>query len=174
MLYTKKGDKGTTTIFSCDQRISKSSKIAEALGALDELNSFLGICKTKTRKNIDKMLIDRIQNNLFIIQAQVAGADKLVNSEETKHIENIIDKVESKLTKIDSFIVPGANEISAFFDFVRTIARRAERRVVDVDEEKKVKIDNETLIFLNRLSSLFYALARHAAQKTSKEKTPKY
>ncbi len=50
MLYTRKGDDGTTKTFSCDQRISKSSSIAEALGALDETNSFLGLCKVRSQK----------------------------------------------------------------------------------------------------------------------------
>ena len=174
MLYTKKGDKGTTTLFGCDQKISKSSAITEALGCLDELNSYLGICKTKSKRKIDRVLIDRIQNNIFIIQAQVAGAKKNFMNTEIEHTENIINKIEKKLTKIKTFVVPGANEISAHFDFARTIARRAERRVVAVHDENLVKIEDEALVFLNRLSSLLYALARHAAQKTGIEKTPKY
>ena len=75
MLYTRKGDNGTTKTFGCDQRISKSSAITEALGSLDEINSFMGICKVKSEKeklilsdgtHFSKM-IHEVQKNLFII-----------------------------------------------------------------------------------------------------------
>jgi len=61
MLYTRKGDSGTTKTFGCDQRISKSSTIAEALGSLDEINSFLGLCKVKARK--EKLLIGKLSRS---------------------------------------------------------------------------------------------------------------
>jgi cob(I)alamin adenosyltransferase len=171
MIYTKKGDDGKTSLFSCNQRISKSSAITEALGCLDEINSYLGVIKAKSS---DKDLIHRIQNNLFTIQAQVAGANKKINDEEIENIEKIISDIEKKLPEIKSFLISGANEFSANFDFARTLARRAERRVVAVSEEGIVKIDSKTLIYLNRLSSLLYVLARLAAQESGKEESPKY
>src|SRR3989338_11289824 len=83
MLYTKKGDDGTTKTFGCDQRISKSSNIAEALGSLDEINSFLVLCKVQAVHLGYKLgetslaeIIHNIQKNLFIIQAELAGAPK--------------------------------------------------------------------------------------------------
>ena len=92
MLYTRKGDTGTTKTFGCDQRVSKSSNIAEALGSLDEINSFLGLIKIKSagiKFNLSSPLIvseavNRIQQDLFIIQAQVAGAQKNVPAQKTK------------------------------------------------------------------------------------------
>ncbi len=191
MLYTKKGDDGKTSIFStkggpasswgCDQRLSKSSAITEALGCLDEANSFLGVCKAKT-KNIEyrisnteiSEIVYRVQNDLFIIQAQVAGADKGIKNEEVKYIESIIDNIEKELPPIKSFLISGSNEISASFDFARTLARRAERRVVAVSEEGITKINSQTLVYLNRLSSLLYALARLMAQESGVEIAPKY
>ncbi|MFH1455317.1 MAG: cob(I)yrinic acid a,c-diamide adenosyltransferase [bacterium] len=174
MLYTKKGDDGKTNIFGCDQRFSKSSSIAEALGCLDEINSYLGVCKAKITNAKKKDLIQRIQNNLFIIQAQVAGADKKIKNEEVKYLEKIINNIEKKLKPIKTFLISGANEISANFDFARTLARRAERRVVAVSEEGIAKIDSKTLMFLNRLSSLLYALARYEAVRSGTEESPKY
>lgn len=174
MLYTKNGDDGKTNTFGCDQRISKSSAIAEALGCLDEINSYLGIVKTKVENKKDKELIHRIQNNLFIIQAEVAGADKKIKAEEIKYLEEIINNIEKELPPIKSFLISGANEISASFDFARTLARRAERRVVAVSEEGITKIDSETLVYLNRLSSLLYALARLFAKESGTEEAPKY
>jgi cob(I)alamin adenosyltransferase len=173
-LYTKKGDDGKTNIFGCDQRLSKSSAIAEALGCLDEINSNLGIIKSKIGDLKDKKIIHDIQNNLFIIQAQVAGAGKKIKEDEVKNLEKIINDIEKKLPPIKSFLISGANELSANFDFARTLARRAERRVVAVSEEGIAKIDEQTLAFMNRLSSLLYAFARKSAQESGMEEAPKY
>ncbi len=172
-LYTKKGDGGTTGLFGCDQRMSKSSAIAEALGTLDEINSFLGLCKTNPEAK-NKLLdgksfadmIDWIQQNLFIVQAHVAGADKTIAEEKIKHMEEAIDAIEKELPPIKTFFVSGGTSLAAQFDFARTLARRAERRIVAVSEEENTKIDDTILIFLNRLSSLLYALARLANHKS--------
>jgi len=169
MLYTRKGDGGTTKTFGCDQRISKSSAVAEALGALDEANSFLGLVRAKTSKMSFKTkngrtdfpeLILEVQQNLFIIQAEVAGSTLSIDKEKISKIENIVDEIEKVLPPIKSFFLSGGTEISAIFDFARTLSRRAERRVVAAKEEEKITISAETLSYLNRLSSLLYALAR--------------
>jgi cob(I)alamin adenosyltransferase len=168
MLYTRKGDNGTTKTFGCDQRISKSSAIAEALGSLDEINSFLGFCKVKSKENKLELsdgvsfskIIHDTQKNLFIVQAEVAGSKMAISKDKIKEIEIIIDWVEKELPSIKSFFISGGTELGAMFDFARTIVRRAERRVVGVAEEKKVEINENTLAYLNRLSSLLYALAR--------------
>ncbi|MEI7480241.1 MAG: cob(I)yrinic acid a,c-diamide adenosyltransferase [bacterium] len=185
MLYTKKGDDGLTTAFGCDQRISKSSAITEALGALDETNSFLGICKAKIKKDnqSDRKILDikisdlteDIQNNLFVVQAEVAGADKNITTENIELIEKIIGEIEKELPPIKTFIVSGSCIHSANFDFARTLVRRAERRVVAVGEEGKVVVSKYTLIYLNRLSSILFAVARLlAVQSEVKEMPPKY
>ena len=158
MLYTRKGDSGTTKTFGCDQRISKSSLVAEALGSLDETNSFLGIIRAKNTKYSE--LILEVQQNLFIIQAEVAGSTLSITKEKIKEVEDIVDEIENSLPPIKSFFLSGATETSALFDFARTLVRRAERRVVETKEEGKIKISDETLSYLNRLSSLLYALAR--------------
>lgn len=178
MLYTRKGDKGDTSAFGCCQRFSKNSALAESLGSLDEINSLLGICKVKAKKFKIKNLklnivIEQIQQNLFIIQANIAGADKKISRENIRFIEEVMDMIEKKLPPIKSFFVSGGSEISALFDYSRTVCRRAERRSVALSETKK--IDEEVLIYLNRLSSLLYALARFVNFKLEiKEQPPKY
>lgn len=181
MLYTKNGDNGKTSIYGCDQRISKSSAITEALGSLDEVNSFLGVCKAQIHDSgfmiQDKKvwdIIHRVQNNLFTIQAQVAGADKKILEEDVLWLEKVISEIDKELPKIKSFLISGANDISANFDFARTLARRAERRVVAVSEENITKIDEFTLSYMNRFSSLLYALARYFASKSGVEESPTY
>ena len=183
MLYTRKGDDGKTGTFGCDQRISKSSAIAEALGSLDEINSFLGICKVLSEREKFSLadgtpfaqIIHEAQKNLFIIQAEVAGSKMSITEEKVKEIEKIIDNIEQELPPIKSFFISGGTKPAAFFDIARTIARRAERRVVQVAEEKDVVVSVHTLSYLNRLSSLLYALARLSNHKSGiKEDSPDY
>ncbi|MFA5840658.1 MAG: cob(I)yrinic acid a,c-diamide adenosyltransferase [Candidatus Paceibacterota bacterium] len=169
MLYTRKGDNGTTKTFACDQRISKSSTVAEALGSLDEVNSFLGLARAKTagasfkiknkKINFAELLLD-VQQNLFIVQAEVAGATLFITADKIKKIESIVDEIEKALPPIKNFFISGATEIGGIFDFARTLSRKAERRVVAAKEEGKITMSEETMAYLNRLSSLLYALAR--------------
>jgi cob(I)alamin adenosyltransferase len=116
MLYTRKGDNGTTKTFGCDQRISKSSIVAEALGALDEINSFLGLARAKSIKRVLKTeeveikfpdLILEVQQNLFIVQAEVAGSTLNISKDKIIKIEKIIDDIEKLLPKINSFFISG-------------------------------------------------------------------
>jgi len=184
MLYTGKGDDGRTNTFGCDQRISKSSNIAEALGSLDEINSFLGLVKIKAkdayfvlpnRRLLLAETINQIQQDLFIIQAELAGAGKTISEEKVKWLEAIINDIEKTLPPITTFFVSGGTELAALSDIARTIARRAERRVVGVSEENIQTVNKETLAYLNRLSSILYAFARVANFTAGvNEETPKY
>ncbi len=163
------------------QRVSKSSTIAEALGTLDEINSFLGICKEKSRlhslagatagkarsglavppNNMSvHELVHQTQQNLFIVQAELAGADKHITRDKVTETETTINEIEKLLPPITTFFISGGTELAAHFDFARTLARRAERRVVAVQEEGIRAIADDTRAYLNRLSSLLYALAR--------------
>ena len=99
MLYTKKGDRGTTKTLrqKKGERISKASCQTEALGALDEFNSFLGLVKVRVKNLKWKItgqacenIINEVQQNLFIIQAEVAGADKTIKAGKIKELENYI------------------------------------------------------------------------------------
>jgi cob(I)alamin adenosyltransferase len=181
-LYTKKGDKGDTGIFGCDQRISKSSAVAEALGVMDEINSYLGLNKVKAKESkfavgeisFEKIIHDT-QKNLFIVQAELAGAMESISEKKIKKVEKIIDDIEKQIPHVDNFFISGGTELSAMFDFARTLARRAERRVVAVSEEGKVGISSFTLQYLNRLSSLLYAIARLSNRLSGiKEQSPDY
>jgi len=207
MLYTKKGDNGTTKTFGCDQRISKSSATAEALGSLDEINSFLGLCKVQAvhlgfQLNNTSLaeIVHDIQKNLFIIQAEVAGAPKTITEDKVRELEEIVDNIEKELPPIKSFFISGGMPdmtkwqmggagLGAIFDIARTIARRAERRVIAVSDEvsqpellapngeenKREEISKQTKAYLNRLSSALYALARLSNYKVGiMEESPDY
>jgi len=119
-------------------------------------------------------ILENVQQNLFIIQAAVAGADKNITDAKVKSIEKIVDSIEKELPPIKSFFLPGANELSAFLDYARTVARRTEREVVRFSEKDK-EVSAEILAYLNRLSSLLYALVRFVNAKSNvKEIPPSY
>ncbi len=194
-LYTGKGDGGTTKFFGCppdsptakpgragdQKRVSKSSNVAEALGSLDELNSFIGIVKIHPKAFSFLVLgasyvqiLEEIQENLFIICAHVAGADKNISEKKVVEIEKIIAQCEKELPPIKTFTVAGGTELSAYLDFARTLARRAERKVVATNDELGI-ISSEILKYMNRLSSVLFALARLTNLKSGiKETSPSY
>ncbi len=182
--FTGQGDQGTTKIFGCNKQISKSSAVAEALGSLDEANSFLGVGKACGRGyqlqagreswELESVLHD-LQEGLFIVQAQVAGADKRLTGSRIKKMEKQLRRIERALPPITSFLVPGGDRLSAHLDVARVKIREAERRVVAVAEEGKVSVPSTTLAYLNRLSSLLYALVRLVNhQEEAEEKAPTY
>lgn len=182
MLYTRKGDDGKTKKFGCDQRMSKNSSTAEALGTLDEANSFLGLVKVRSKSikwkvggmKVEK-IIDWAQNGLFIVQAEVAGAEKTIDEGKVKQMEIWVDAMEKAMPPIKTFFVSGGTEMAAMLDISRTLARKAERRVVAGEESGEIKVSKETLAFMNRLSSLFYAMARLTNHKSGiKEEMPDY
>ncbi|MFI5260290.1 MAG: cob(I)yrinic acid a,c-diamide adenosyltransferase [Candidatus Paceibacteria bacterium] len=177
MLYTGKGDTGTTTAFGCNQqRISKSSELPEALGALDELNAFLGFVKMRSLE--EKRIRDTLlaaQETLFIIQAEAAGADKRVGKESVENIEAIVNAIEKEILPLKGFSIAGGTELSALLDVARTLARRAERRLIAVEEAKVRELSPETKAYMNRLSSLLFALARLANHLAGvAEENPRY
>ena len=189
MLFTGKGDGGTTKAFdtASGQRISKSSELPEALGTLDELNSFIGLAKVKAvtlhdplspvgkKKLKTSVLLADIQETLFIVQAEVAGAPKKVGKVKVNQAALIINTIESLMPPITNFTVAGGTELSAILDVARTIARRAERRVIGITEQGLRKVSPNTTAYLNRLSSLLFALARYANESSGiKRETPKY
>jgi cob(I)alamin adenosyltransferase len=187
-LYTGKGDGGTTKTFGKDQkRISKSSELPEALGTLDELNSFIGLCKVRSQRDFDpsfsvgkrvfktSVILDDIQQTLFIMQAEVAGAQKKISKAKVAKVEMLVNAMEKLMPPITTFSVAGGTELSAMIDVARTLSRRTERRLVAVDELGLRKISVHTKAYANRLSSLLFALARYANAAAGLEReTPKY
>ncbi len=187
MLYTRKGDQGTTKAIDSKDRISKASPLPEALGTLDELNSFLGFIRAalprlgdipipfkKTTKSAITV-VRAIQEHLFIVQAQLAGSDKRLLAWKVTWLETLTDSMEANMPPIKSFSIPGATETSAMFDVARTLARRAERRVVAVHEDGMREMPEVSRQYLNRLSSILFACARYATMYAGKvEENPSY
>lgn len=174
--YTGKGDKGKSYVGK--KSVSKTCLEVEALGQLDELNSMLGVLKSQ---RISKSLINtlhKIQENLFTIQSHVANI--MLNesfkvpefkNDKVKEIENIIDYIEKRLPPLKKFVISGTNQTSAWLDLARAKARNVERSVLKIKKINNLNPDIRT--YLNRLSSLFFALARREA-RDKKESNPSY
>jgi len=130
MFYTRKGDDGTSGLFNFKDRFQKDSPIYDALGSVDELNSLLGVLRART-SSVKTLSVSNelftIQNCLFIVQAELAGADKKLSKRNVEDLETTIGRIEFYIENPNSFIVPGATVESALYDYARSVARRAER-----------------------------------------------
>lgn len=166
-IYTKTGDAGQTGLFGGD-RVSKASARVEAYGDVDELNSVLGI----VRADLDlgtrfETLLEAIQSRLFDLGAELAnerGKDlgiPLVDEDDVVAMEHAIDHAEDELAPLRTFVLPGGSRLAAHLHLARTVCRRAERRVVAL-AESGATVRPEVLRYLNRLSDLFFVLARLA------------
>lgn len=157
-------------------RVSKASELPETLGTLDELNAFIGFVKMRalqTPRIADTLRV--VQEKLFIVQAEVAGAGKHLVHTDVEAIEKIVNDIEQEIPPLKSFSIAGGTELSALLDVARTLSRRAERRVVGVIEAGLREISPETKAYMNRLSSLLFALARLANHLAGvPEENPKY
>lgn len=166
-LFTGKGDTGTTKLFDSPPgvRITKSSPLFEALGMLDELNTLVGWCKVAcVQEKIDdreiKNILREVQDHLFTVQAEVAGAQKTVPETSTPALSVLIESIEHQLPPITTFLVPGGTELSSRLDVARAVSRRVERRLVGLHESGERLISDTSRAYTNRLSSLLYALTR--------------
>jgi len=183
--YTGKGDSGESRVGR--RKISKNNPLFDFLGGLDELNSWLGLCRVGAAKLSSRFgrqidvarILKEIQESLFIIQAEAAAGafgyskSPKISEEKTKYLEMVIEGIDKVVPKIEKFIIPGGSELAAKLDFGRTIARRIERLAKRYNEKKK--LSKSLLQFLNRLSSLLFALARYVNFKLGlKEENPSY
>lgn len=169
-IYTKKGDKGRTSLFT-GKKVSKTAVRIEAIGTIDELNSVIGVVISQIRNpksEILKELIE-IQKDLFEVGASLANPltkRKFNISYRVRYFEKIIDEMTAKMPKLSNFILPGGTSAGAFLHIARTVCRRAERRVVGLF--LKESIDKEILVYINRLSDLFLTMSRFVNFKEKK------
>lgn len=169
--YTGQGDNGESAILGQSEKISKTDAVFEVLGALDELNSYLGVCRSLTEDKKIASALKETQENLFIIQAELGGAKIAFAENKIKELEKTIDEFSEFVGPITKFTIPGGDLLSARLDYARALARKAERRAASVRE----KISPASLGYLNRLSSLLFVLARYVNKKTgATEEHPSY
>lgn len=151
-IYTKTGDKGETKVFDKKTgeltKVSKTSCKIAAIGAIDELNSFLGVVGDLTE----------IQGDLFTINSILAGSKLRFSKTKTRKLEKQLDKWEGSLPVQKNFIFYGGTPRASQIFFARALARHAEREVVEFSKEQKVS--EAILIYFNRLSDYLFMLGR--------------
>ncbi len=172
------GDKGITDLYF-SKRVSKCSIEVQALGDLDELNSFIGLARSKTRSRKEKALLENIQNTLFRISSEIAvGSEKrkkmgtLLKKDDAEWIKTIVCQLDQKVRPESCFYTPGEGELSAILHVARAVARRAERSVVTLFAEDKIK-NEYLLVYMNCISDLFFLMARKNRTKKKAAKTVK-
>lgn len=185
-LYTGKGDNGTSKLFNTPsgERLSKAGAVFGALGNVDEVNSFLGLCKIQAEEDGFRLgnsgpflseIIHEVQETLFIIQAELAGSEVKLVDDKIREVEHIVEYIDNVLPEIKTFFISGGTKGAALFDTARTIVRRAERAIVNALETGNITPSANTVSYMNRLSSLFYALARYVNFLSGEsEEAPKY
>ncbi|MGK9172841.1 two-domain cob(I)yrinic acid a,c-diamide adenosyltransferase PduO [Yokenella regensburgei] len=182
-IYTRTGDAGTTALFS-GQRVSKTHPRVETYGTLDELNSALSLCACAVRSPESRALLEAIELQIFWFSAELASESetpspeqRYISAGEIEALERAIDTAMSLVDSVHSFILPGRCEAAARLHFARTLARRAERRLVELNEQ--INVRQVLMRYINRLSDCLFALARledHLAhqEKVIREVTTRY
>jgi cob(I)alamin adenosyltransferase len=162
-IYTRKGDQGKTDLFS-GERVKKYNIQVEAYGVVDELNSCLSIARSKVDdKEIYKPL-KNIQQNLFVVGAELASRkNNLENKIESKDVNELEEKIDFFKKMVDlqnSFSIPGESETGSYLDLARTVCRRAERRIFELNDVENYDLNNYLLEYINRLSDLLFVLSK--------------
>lgn len=168
-VYTKTGDKGTTGIHG-GARVPKDDPRIEANGCLDELNAQIGIIRSLLpAEDAWQELLHTIQRELMVVMSHVATPSGIVNPNPlsaaalTRRCEQEMDDMTVELTDHGYFLLPGGTPVSAQLQFARTVARRAERRLWTL--HRLDPVDESILMLVNRLSDLFFVMARMEMQR---------
>lgn len=171
-IYTKTGDKGETSLVS-GNRISKSNLRIDLYGELDELNSRVGVCASQLEADLEFQQIVNflhiLQSAIFDLGSNLACEDEnrlkyklpQLTDEFITDLEQEIDRLDSELLPLKTFILPGGSVVSANIHLCRTNARKVERKLVYFNQTEGEPLPGNSLIFLNRLSDYFFVLARY-------------
>ena len=164
-VYTKTGDKGTTSLVG-GIRINKADVRLEAYGTVDELNSHIGLLSAYVKDETIDDVLTRIQSDLFIVGTHLATDQSqtplypsaILPENEVEFIENEIDKILSELPEKLGFVLPGGGHAGAMAHVCRSVCRRAERCIVGLSSNSIV--GDEIIQYVNRLSDYFFVLAK--------------
>jgi len=168
-IYTRTGDKGTSGLVTGERR-SKSDLIFDAIGTVDETSAVIGMARihvSETHPQLDAML-SRIQNDLFDLGADLATPESdglsfealRIVPAQVERLEKEIDALNADLQPLRSFILPGGSPAAAALHLARTVARRAERQMVNLSQQEGAKVGPAALQYINRLSDLLFVASR--------------
>ncbi|MDE0308273.1 MAG: cob(I)yrinic acid a,c-diamide adenosyltransferase [Acidiferrobacterales bacterium] len=164
-IYTRTGDDGTTGLGD-QSRVSKDSDRIEAIGQLDELNSFIGVTLANELPENVRSCLNRVQHTLLDIGGELAvpGFDALVTAENVKFLEDHLDALNNELAPLKEFILPGGTPAAAHCHVARTVCRRVERRLHTLANQEDVSQFSRQ--YVNRLSDLLFVAARYINLKS--------
>jgi cob(I)alamin adenosyltransferase len=166
-IYTRTGDRGETGLFG-GVRVRKDDARVEAYGTVDEANAAIGLARSHCRVEYVCRVLDELQSDLFTLGAELASVNgkeaklgiSLLGDGDVSRLEQAIDDAELPLAPLKNFILPGGPPDVAALHYARTVARRAERRVLTLAQREPVR--GAVLVYLNRLADLLFVLARRA------------
>jgi cob(I)alamin adenosyltransferase len=177
-IYTKTGDKGTTSLIG-GTKVSKAHERIEAYGTVDELNSHLGLCRDLINDEHTKNILKELQDRLFTIGSALACDPEKetkmkipdLTVEDVMLLENEMDRMDATLPPLQFFILPGGHPTVSHIHIARCVCRRTERLVVSllVSDEPH---DNLIVQYINRLSDYLFMLGRYIAQQLNAEEIP--
>jgi len=158
-IYTRTGDTGTTALFG-GKRVLKCNELVDVYGSIDELNSWVGYIASQIEIVAVREFLQAVQSDLFTIGSVLAGWNGKLNSLESRigQMEARIDIMEKELPPLTHFILPGGSVLGAYTHITRSICRKVERQTVELAQKQPV--DPRIIKYLNRLSDLFFMLAR--------------
>jgi cob(I)alamin adenosyltransferase len=158
-IYTRAGDTGSTSLFG-GKKVLKCEELVDVYGSIDELNSWVGLVISYINTTEVNQFLQLIQSDLLTIGGNMAGFKSDLSSlnQRITEMEKRIDIMEKELPPLSNFIIPGGSKPGAFIHIVRSICRRVERQAVALNQ--KQPIDPLIIKYLNRLSDLFFMLAR--------------
>ena len=175
-IYTKTGDDGTTSLGNGERRKKYDLRV-DAYGTLDEVNAVIGLARLDTAKNtlLDAMLA-RIQNDLFDVEAELClsekgpgGAKLTVTDAQVDWLEKQIDLLNAELQPLRSFVLPGGTQAASYLHLARTVCRRGERLMVELEEKDSAGVGAAALKYVNRLSDFLFVAGRHANDKGERD-----
>lgn len=178
LIYTKKGDAGETSLVD-GARVGKDHDLVELYGEVDELNSYVGvsIASLPTKLESEKEVLLWIQHRLFDLGSNLACAPEKratyklaqITEIEVSKLESEMDRLDSELSPLKNFVLPGGSLSAAQLHVCRTVCRRAERSAVHLLKGDATIIAPEYLRFLNRLSDYFFVLSRYVNKMEKSE-----
>lgn len=162
-IYTRTGDDGSTGLAD-GRRLPKDHLRIEAIGAVDELNSAIGLLRAQSLDAAIDQVLQTIQHRLFDLGGELATpGNTSIEDAQTKLLEQALDSYNADLPALEEFVLPGGNEAAARCHLARTSCRRAERELLRLSRVEPV--NSASSRYLNRLSDLFFVLARVLARK---------
>jgi cob(I)alamin adenosyltransferase len=177
-IYTKTGDKGTTSLIG-GTKVSKAHLRIEAYGTVDELNSYIGLCRDLLTDEQGRRLLQEVQDRLFTVGASLACDPikepklRIPDLKETdiELLENEIDRMNETIPPMKHFILPGGSPVLSQLHIARCVCRRAERCCVRLDAEGEAT-EPVVLKYLNRLSDYIFVLARYTGHQLDVPEIP--